>query len=51
MLAVVGSAAGEIVAQRFGLSPMLGTALLMSLIGVLVFFGTAWVSGCCRGGH
>lgn len=49
VLAVVGSAAGEIAAQRFGLSPMLGTALLMSLIGVLVFFGTAWVERVLSG--
>jgi uncharacterized membrane protein YkvI len=50
VLAVVGSAAGEILSQRFGLPYPLGLAFMLAAVGALVFFGrelitrvlTAW---------
>ena len=43
VLAVIGAAAGELVASHFGLPPMLGTITLMLLVGVLVFWGTSLI--------
>ncbi|WP_262690080.1 YkvI family membrane protein [Kordiimonas aestuarii] len=40
ILAVIGSAAGELVSASFGLPPVLGTLSLMALIAVLTFFGS-----------
>lgn len=40
ILSVIGSAAGEMVAQRFGLPPLVGTLLLIVGIGVLTFAGS-----------
>jgi len=49
VLAVIGAAAGEMVAEHLGLSSALGTVGLMVLIGVLVFFGTALVERVLAG--
>ncbi|MEM0955966.1 MAG: hypothetical protein AAGI24_17630 [Pseudomonadota bacterium] len=43
VLAVIGSAAGEIVAQQFGIPALAGTLGLMLLIGYLVFYPTAMI--------
>lgn len=43
VLAVIGSAAGEIVADHLGISSTVGTVGLMVLIGLLVFYGTSIV--------
>lgn len=43
VLAVVGAAAGEMVALQFGLPRIAGTASLMVLICVLVLYGTAMI--------
>ena len=40
VLAVLGSASGEIVQQSFGIPPMWGGVLLMVLVGLLTFFGS-----------
>jgi uncharacterized membrane protein YkvI len=39
VLAVVGSAAGEILSQRFGLPYAVGLVLMLTTVGTLVFFG------------
>jgi uncharacterized membrane protein YkvI len=39
VLAVVGSAAGEILSQRFGMPYALGLVLMLATVGALVFFG------------
>jgi len=41
ILAVVGSAAGELVEGAFGLPAALGTLGMMALVGVLTFYGSA----------
>jgi uncharacterized membrane protein YkvI len=40
VIAVIGAAAGEVVAQHFGMNSFIGTLGLMILIAVLVFWGT-----------
>lgn len=42
-LSVVGAAAGIIAQESSGLSPAIGTTLMMSIIGVLVFYGSATI--------
>lgn len=49
VLAVVGAAAGEVVAQHLGLSSASGTVSLMILIGVLVFWGTRLIEKVLAG--
>jgi uncharacterized membrane protein YkvI len=39
VLAVVGSAAGEILSQRFGMPYAVGLVLMLATVGALVFFG------------
>lgn len=43
VLAVIGAASGELVGKYLGLPPVVGTIALMTLIGVLVFWGTALI--------
>lgn len=43
VLAVIGAAAGEIVADLTGHGPLLGTVVLLISIGVFAFFGTALI--------
>lgn len=49
VLAVIGAAAGEVVAQHLGLSSVFGTVSLMVLIGVLVFWGTRLIEKVLAG--
>ena len=49
VLAVIGAAAGELVAEHLGLSAILGTIALMLLIGFLVFWGTALIEKVLAG--
>ena len=43
VISVVGAAAGDIVRDTFGLPPFVGIAGIMTLIALLVFFGTSAV--------
>lgn len=49
VLAVIGAAAGEVVAQHLALSPAYGTVSLMVFIGVLVFWGTRLIEKVLAG--
>jgi uncharacterized membrane protein YkvI len=49
VLAVIGAAAGEIVATHLGLDSSSGTVSLMVLIGVLVFWGTKLIEKVLAG--
>ncbi len=49
VLAVIGAAAGEVVARHLGLSSAFGTVSLMVLIGVLVFWGTRLIEKVLAG--
>jgi uncharacterized membrane protein YkvI len=49
VLAVIGAAAGEIVAEHLGLASSSGTVSLMVLIGVLVFWGTKLIEKVLAG--
>ena len=49
VLAVIGAAAGELVTEHLGLSNTLGTVTLMSLIGLLVFWGTGLIEKVLAG--
>ena len=49
VLAVIGAAAGELVASHLGLSSALGTLTLMLLVGVLVFWGTGLIEKVLAG--
>lgn len=40
VISIIGAAAGDIVRDTFGLSPFVGIAGIMSLIALVVFFGT-----------
>jgi uncharacterized membrane protein YkvI len=44
VLAVVGSAAGELVADGLGLPSSAGTIGMMMLVGLLTFYGSALIS-------
>jgi len=44
ILAVVGSAAGELVSRRFDLPPALGTLGMMLLVAALTFFGSKLIA-------
>lgn len=43
VLAVIGAAAGELIADHFGVAPVVGTVGLLALIGLLVFWGTTLI--------
>ena len=43
VLSVLGAAAGEIARNTFGLPPLAGTLLLVGIVGLVVFKGSAWV--------
>jgi uncharacterized membrane protein YkvI len=49
ILAVLGAASGELVAEHLGLAKLGGTLLLMALIGVLVFWGTSLIEKVMAG--
>ncbi|MDC0004339.1 hypothetical protein OAE19_08080 [Porticoccaceae bacterium] len=49
VLAVIGAAAGELVATHLGISSALGTITLMLLVGVLVFWGTVLIEKVLAG--
>ena len=49
VLAVIGSAAGELGATHLGISHALGTVTLMLLVGVLVFWGTSLIEKVLAG--
>ena len=40
VVSVMGSASGEIIHEMFGISNLMGIILMMTLVGVIVFFGT-----------
>jgi uncharacterized membrane protein YkvI len=40
VISIIGAAAGDIIRDTFGLSPFVGIAGIMSLIALVVFFGT-----------
>ena len=40
VISIIGAAAGELVRDTFGLSPLVGIVGIMSLIALVVFFGT-----------
>ena len=49
VLAVIGAAAGELVATHLGISSTLGTLTLMLFVGVLVFWGTSLIEKVLAG--
>jgi len=49
VLAVVGAAAGEMVATHLGLNQAYGTVALMTLVGLLVFWGTGLIERVLAG--
>ncbi len=49
VLAVIGAAAGELVSEHLGMQNTLGTVILMMLIGLLVFWGTAVIEKVLAG--
>ena len=49
VLAVIGAAAGELTSEHLRLSPIAGTAMLMVLIGILVFLGTPLIEKALAG--
>ena len=44
VLAVVASATGEMLADRFGFPPFAGLSLILVCIGILLFYGRAWIT-------
>ena len=49
VLAVIGAAAGELVATHLGTSNLLGTLVLVLLVGLLVFWGTSLIERVLAG--
>ena len=49
VIAVLGSASGELVSARFGLEPVVGTVSMMVLVGLLVFWGTPVIEKALAG--
>jgi uncharacterized membrane protein YkvI len=49
ILAVVGSAAGELASDSLGLPPVAGTVGMMVLVGMLTFFGSALIGSVLAG--
>lgn len=49
ILAVIGSAAGELTASSFGLAPIVGTLLLMATVGILTFSGSQLIKQVLAG--
>ena len=43
VVSVMGSASGEIIHEMFGISNLMGIILMMTLVGVIVFFGTTLI--------
>lgn len=49
VLAVLGAASGELVSNHLGAPPVIGTVVLMALIGLLVFWGTSVIEKALAG--
>lgn len=49
VIAVLGSASGELAGSRLGIEPVVGTIIMIALIGVLVFYGTAVIEKVLAG--
>jgi uncharacterized membrane protein YkvI len=49
VIAVLGSASGELVHHRFGIAPVIGTITMMVVIGILVFYGTTLIERVLAG--
>ncbi len=49
VIAVLGSASGELVGDRMGIHPVIGTVTMVALIGVLVFYGTTIIEKVLAG--
>jgi len=49
ILAVVGSAAGELVAGTFGIAAIIGTVSMMVMVGLLTFYGSEVISKVLAG--
>jgi uncharacterized membrane protein YkvI len=49
VLAVVGAASGELVAEHLGMQKLAGTLILMGLVGLLVFFGSTLIEKVLAG--
>lgn len=49
VIAVLGSASGELVSSRMGIEPVIGTVTMAVLIGILVFYGTAVIEKVLAG--
>lgn len=49
ILAVVGSAAGELVSGTFGISPSIGTVSMMIMVGFLTFYGSGLIQKVLAG--
>jgi|TARA_Y100000034_G_scaffold27025_1_gene32192 uncharacterized membrane protein YkvI len=43
VVSVMGSASGEIIHEMFGISNLMGIILMMTLVGMIVFFGTTLI--------
>jgi uncharacterized membrane protein YkvI len=43
VISVMGSASGEIIHEMFGISNLMGIILMMTLVGLIVFFGTTLI--------
>jgi uncharacterized membrane protein YkvI len=49
VIAVLGSASGELVSSRLGVPSVIGTVTMIALIGILVFFGTTIIEKVLAG--
>lgn len=49
VIAVLGSASGELVGSRLGIAPVFGTITFALIIGILVFYGTAIIEKALAG--
>ncbi len=49
VIAVLGSASGELVGYRLGVAPVIGTITMVALIGILVFYGTTIIEKALAG--
>ena len=49
VIAVLGSASGELVSSRMGIPPVIGTITMVIVIGILVFYGTPVIEKALAG--
>lgn len=49
VIAVLGSASGELVGYRLGIAPVIGTITMVVVVGILVFYGTTIIEKVLAG--